>query len=695
MSGEFYLESFDGGTNGVAPTVSGDITGVTATTLYSSADAVHGAMGVRTSVATGAGLKFAKSTLTNSHTGSIYVIARTLSAGANRFLMFQSTASAACASLRMNFSTGKFDIANSASTTITSSTTSWVLNHTYRIDWQFDGSVSGQYAITMRIFSTNYEGTVADETITGTSTTATVFGQFLVGSPGNVANVVGFDTLRIYDTTGSWPAPFNPGGGPPPPPPAPGTVNFLWVGGATASSLSVTSSTSAASSLTCKASTASDMSAVVFTSGAVVPNTLTGMSKFDLTGLSSNTQYYYQITDTPTGGSPGVIGEIGKAKTLPPSGSAQNFTFAFGGCVTNNADAHVVFDDLRTSYTPNFFIHMGDFHYQNPTSTIATDHVALWQSQIAGVNGYHNLLRDIPSFYIRSDHDAGPGDNMDSNNASNQASINGYKQVVPFPASGYLADTRSPTVGLYFTFVVGRIRFIFVDIRNMDRSPGLNTDNSSKTMLGAVQKTWLKAQLVQSEPVKIIVSDVAWSGPPSTSNGEDKWWSYSTERIEIANYIATNNVKAIMLTSDTHSLLCDDGTNNTWGAFPIFGAAPFANVGGGRNLGFYQGLYNTTSSVVGNQYGRVAVTDNGTTITLAYGGYDAVHSLVQITKTITFSAAGVVLHFTQWDGTTEQPLTLTIWNGTTEVAGSVSGVNTNVGNVFASNTYVDNIYYRD
>ena len=34
-----------------------------------------------------------------------------------------------------------------------------------------------------------------------------------------------------------------------------------------------------------------------------------------------------------------------------------------------------------------------------------------------------------------------------------------------------------------------------LDIRNTDRSPVANTDNSSKTMLGATQLAWLQAQL--------------------------------------------------------------------------------------------------------------------------------------------------------------------------------------------------------
>jgi hypothetical protein len=133
-----------------------------------------------------------------------------------------------------------------------------------------------------------------------------------------------------------------------------------------------------------------------------------------------------------------------------------------------------------------------------------------WEDQIRFAPGLLELTRDVPMWYCRSDHEAGP-DNGDSNNAYTAASIG-----LPAPRALRHAGRRAvDAAGLYQTWVVGRVRFILIDVRNIDRSPGANTDNSSKTMLGATQKAWLKTQLLQPEPVKVIVSDVAWMGPPT------------------------------------------------------------------------------------------------------------------------------------------------------------------------------------
>ena len=49
-------------------------------------------------------------------------------------------------------------------------------------------------------------------------------------------------------------------------------------------------------------------------------------------------------------------------------------------------------------------------------------------------------------------------------------------------------------------------------------------------MLGATQLAWLQAQLVQPEPLKIIVTDTQWLGSTVPTLGQDpehgKWWSY-------------------------------------------------------------------------------------------------------------------------------------------------------------------------
>ncbi len=615
--------NFDTGPNGAAIGVAGDIVAVTGAT-YSN-DFMHGSFALGLADST----QFIR--INNSGTvnqsGSVYVKINTNpGTSAARIVTFTSSTNATLMVLRLN-GNGHFDIASSTNTQQVQSTSSWSVGNWYRLDWQWDGTTQAAPILTARIFLSP-EGTSPSETITYTgSGLASACTRWTIAMLSSSTYVGVIDTFRNQDGL-VWIGAFNPSN-------PPGTVTHTWVGAPTATGFRVTSLTGAATSVRLKVCTDAGMTTGTVFVAAQTPDA-TGYVSHTVTGLANLTQYYYQLEDTPSGGSATLIGNVGKAKTLPPTGSAQSFTFAFGGCCTTNATNGSAFDDIRT-WNPNFFIHMGDFHYKDPTSTDPTVHAQDWADQIQGVGTgeLKTFVRDMPMFYIRSDHDAGPSDNGDSNNASTAAGIVAYQEVVP---SLPLADVRSPVVGLYFSWVVGRVRFICVDIRNTDRSPGLDAQSSSKTMLGATQKTWLKARLLDPEPLKIIVSDVAWPGPASTANGEDKWWSYDDERTEIGTFITANSVKVLMLTSDSHSLLADDGSHNTWGGFPIYGAAPLSNVGGGRNLTYYTQIFNTGNLVTGHQYGRVTVTDNGTSISTQFQGYDVVGAAVVVDQTDTFAA---------------------------------------------------------
>lgn len=419
---------------------------------------------------------------------------------------------------------------------------------------------------------------------------------------------------------------------------APGTVKQIVAGAPDASSIQVVAGTSGATSCRLAYSVNSDMSSPSYVA-AQAPDSL-GYVRYPVTGLSAHTRYYVQVADTPAGGSESLIGPVGACKTLPAAGSAQNFTVALVSCINGNDVTAPAQDTAITDwigYDADLNIFTGDFDYSGTVSTVTATQVGIYESQISNIPSLASMVATRWGYYCRSDHEAGP-DNGDSDNAYTAANIAAAQEVFPF---GTLGDTvNSPPHGLYQAWVAGRVRFIMIDIRNTDRSPGGNTDNSSKTMLGATQLAWLEAQLIQPEPLKVIISDVGWMGSASITNGPDKWWSYDTERQAIISYIAANaaQVQNVMLWhGDSHLVGCTPGADNAYGGFPVYCAAPLLNVGGGLNTSTFTHFYNNSGGEC-RQYGRIAITDNGTTIAVAFQGWDAASGTAQVSETDAFTA---------------------------------------------------------
>jgi phosphodiesterase/alkaline phosphatase D-like protein len=396
----------------------------------------------------------------------------------------------------------------------------------------------------------------------------------------------------------------------------------LWSVNLSPTSAQVTARTTGGDTFRLAVSTSSAMTSPTF-HDSTTPDAQ-GRVRLTATGLTPNTEYFYQLANTPSGGTEGLIGRVGEFQTFPEEGTPATFSVAVTACWTTNAADSTATDDLA-AWKPNgrrplFNVDLGDKSYFSPTSTSAEVHATGIESQILGAAGMRALMQVLPEAYVRSDHDSVNVDNADSNTAVNQASIDAYKLYAPHHP---LADQTLPTDSLNQSWVVGRVRFIMTDIRNMNRSPGLNTDNSSKTMLGAAQLAWLLDELEQPEPLKVLLTDVGWMGPASLANAEDKWWAYANERQIIIDHIAAVGARVELMHGDSHLIGVTSRESNAYGNFPVSCFAPMHNVGGGRNPNEFDVFF---SNNVGNcrQYGRVTFTDNITDITVRKEGWDAV-----------------------------------------------------------------------
>ncbi len=121
-----------------------------------------------------------------------------------------------------------------------------------------------------------------------------------------------------------------------------------------------------------------------------------------------------------------------------------------------------------------------------------------------------------------------------------------FKQYWANPSYG-LPDVT----GIFFKYTWGQVDFLFLDGR-WYRDPDEDPDTPEKTMLGAEQLIWLKAELTKSTAVfKVIVSGSGFS--TSKGEGGDSWAAFLHERNQLLDYIRDNKVSGVVvLSGDSH-----------------------------------------------------------------------------------------------------------------------------------------------
>lgn len=366
-----------------------------------------------------------------------------------------------------------------------------------------------------------------------------------------------------------------------------------------------------------------DMTNPVFTSSQVVD--AQGVAKVSITGLDPATRYWWQTEDN----SVIDISVTGRFQTHPTLGQPASFTIAAASCAglgsafpgsgselaSDRLSDHPVFDTVRQT-DPLMFVHLGDIHYYDLGSDL---HGIVGGGSLANYRASYDdvlaqsrqaqLYREIPLAYTWDDHDFGPNDSdgtlIDKGNAATV-----YRERVPHYS---LSDSDA----IYQSWQIGRVLFIASDIRYY-RDPNGDPQGPSKTMLGAAQKAWLGGLLSSSSAEALVwFMGSQWLHP----SGSDTWASFTDERQELADLFVEYGWadRMVMVYGDRHALGIDSGAGNDWGGFPVLMAA---SLDASPSVGDVAGAFDVLPNVGGrDQYGTIAVTDDGTIIKIALSAW--------------------------------------------------------------------------
>ena len=349
-----------------------------------------------------------------------------------------------------------------------------------------------------------------------------------------------------------------------------------------------------------------DEASKVYTEELVGDNLVESM---DVSGLSSETRYYYWTTDQD-----GNVLARGQFMTPAIEGSRFNFTIATGGCSWTGSK-NEIFDHIADE-DALLFVHLGDMHYEDINADDVEVRIGAID-KVLGSSSQANLFSKTSLVVQWDDHDWLGNDSR------------GYCPVEPEPCQGREAALESYQIGLpyygplpasvtqdnevvsidasYHAFTIGTVRFIISDLRSGQSDLSIYTEE---------QKEWLFNEIATASEYDFVVwvTPSPWLGK---AKEDESWFGFPQDRAELSDYISTTiggpdgPQNLIALSADAHMLGFDDGRNTYYGtmashsadvlSFPILMSGPLDRLGSAKGGPFSQGC-TTIQLERNNQY---------------------------------------------------------------------------------------------
>ena len=299
--------------------------------------------------------------------------------------------------------------------------------------------------------------------------------------------------------------------------------------------------------------------------------------KIDVMGLQPNTFYYYEFEHN------GAYSLVGRTKTLPV-GDIQNMRLACVSCANLESGYFNVYDAIANRNDVDAILMLGDYIYEyesggfGPNGNIDR----IWDPavEIVDLNEYRlrynsyrmdyalrKLHQNFPWICIWDDHETANDAYKDGaeNHQVNEGPWNvrkdngkrAYFEWIP------IRPKAPGNQQIYRTFELGNLaKIIMLDTRLEGREVQLNANDAnfsdtSRTLLGNTQMTWLKNELSSTtQPWKILgnqvmVGAVNLLGSPVNT---DSWDGYPAERQRLFNHLSSQNIdNTVVVTGDIHT----------------------------------------------------------------------------------------------------------------------------------------------
>ena len=230
-------------------------------------------------------------------------------------------------------------------------------------------------------------------------------------------------------------------------------------------------------------------------------------------------------------------------RTSPALGQKERFSVAFGGGARYNPPKERIWKTVADR-NPHAFLFLGDNLYQDKPTHRNLQRVYYYRRQMRPE--FVELSATTACYAIWDDHDFGANDVSGGIEPFKPAwklpVWKVFKENWPNPYFG--GGEKQP--GCWFDFSIGDVDFFMTDGRYY-------RDFKKGTMLGPVQKQWLKEKLSKSKATfKVIASGTLWT-ETADKGGKDSWWGVPEEREEIFSLIDEKNIGGvILLSADRH-----------------------------------------------------------------------------------------------------------------------------------------------
>ena len=304
-------------------------------------------------------------------------------------------------------------------------------------------------------------------------------------------------------------------------------------------------------------------------------NTVTTEHEVQLTGLISNTQYYYSIGSTTTVLAGGNASHF--FYTSPPAGMAQpTRIWVLGDSGTADANAGAVRDAYvnRTgSQYTDLWLMLGDNAYSNGTDS---------EYQAAVFNMYPDMLRISPLWPTLGNHDGASADSATQTGP--------YYNIFKLPSQGEAGGLASGTEA-YYSFDFGNIHFICLESHETNRA------------VNGTMMTWLQSDVNSTSKDWIIAF---WHHPPySKGSHNSDTESQLIEMRQNALPILEQAGVDLVLTGHSHSYERSFLIDGHYGSSTTFSSSMKKDGGSGRVDG--TGAYEKPTDGLGPHEGAVYV----------------------------------------------------------------------------------------